>query len=400
MIINANGVSIDTYEEILDETQQEWRDEFGNDVSTGVKSAFGQFQRIQALREQQYQEKVLQLYQMLDPRLAEGVHLDQRASLLGVSRLPDTDAEVIGTATCSGSCTINNGIRISVGGNVFQVINGPYSIVGSGTITGIRIQAEDPGELDVSVLGAWTIVDTVANFDSFDDTSQPIAGRLKETEQELRARIEVERFSRASGPLDAIEAVVSKVDGVTYVKAWENVDTDPVDSDGIPYQAINVVVEGGDDTEIATAIRNSGPAGHLFYGSVAVELETGPDKRTVSFDRVSEVDIWVNVDFVTSTSEESTPVDLEQAAKDALMDYAMGPVDPNTGGRKSTEAAWQIGTDVLPVRLVGALASISGHDGITVTTSLDDVSYIGTKRAMTLRQRAVLAEVRITVTES
>lgn len=397
--LGPNGLAINTFDEVLAEVQTDFRSSiFGVSVATKLSSSMGQLQRLISLRDHQWQEKTLEVYQSINARLAEGNHLDQRNSLLGMTRLSAAYAEVLGTATGTPSTSILNETRVSVGGNVFQVADGPYVIGAGGTIGSVKVVAEEFGEINVSLLGAWTIVDSVSGFDSFDDDSQTVIGRLVETDTEYRARAEIERYRRGTGPLLAIEAAVSDVTGVTYVKAWENVDTVPVDSDGIPYHAINVVVVGGDDTEVATAIRNSMPAGHLAYGTdVSVALSIGPDQRTISFDRVTSIDIWITATLTTSTSEESAPADLTTVVEDALLDYTLGTVDPNTGNRSG--GAWEIGTDVLPVRLSGTLAEIAGHDGIAITTSLDDIVYNGNKRAINIREQAVTARAKITVVE-
>jgi hypothetical protein len=163
-----------------------------------------------------------------------------------------------------------------------------------------------------------------------------------------------------------------------------------VDADGIPYHAINVVVVGGDDDEVAQAIADAGPAGHEFYGTDVSTTATLSSGHTipVSFDRVAEVDIWANVVLTTSTSEETAPDALSTLVKDTLVAY--------------TVASWNIGTDVLTYRLEGALAGIAGVDEIVVTVSLDDGGsdpYSAAKRAMDIRQRPVLTTGRITVSE-
>lgn len=384
-----NGLAINTYDEILAEIQTDYRTAFGVSIATKVDSMAGQLQRLQALRESQIQEVALELWQSLDPRLAEGVPLDVRNSLLGVTRLPAAYAEVLGTFTGDPTTEIPDGFRVQVGDYVFQTANGPYTIGAGGTVSDVEVVAEELGEVDVSVLGAWSLVDALSGVDAFDDDSQPVLGRLEETDAGYRERAEVERYRRASGPLDAIESAVSQVDGVTYVRAYHNITTDPVDSDGIPYHAINVVVVGGLDAEVAAAIWESGPAGHLFYGTDVTETVTsGVHEIEVSFDRVTEIELWVDIVAATSTSEETPPADLEALVRATLLDW--------------TNENWNIGTDVLPHRLVGSLASIAGVDGFTITTSLTGGggSYNGNKRAISLREQAVLTDARITFSEA
>ena len=65
------GLAIDNFETILSEVQTDFRNAYGVSVATELKSSAGQMQRILALREQQWHERTLDLYQSLDPRLAE-----------------------------------------------------------------------------------------------------------------------------------------------------------------------------------------------------------------------------------------------------------------------------------------------------------------------------------------
>lgn len=385
-----SGLTIDTFDVILADVQADFRLAFGSNIATDVNSSAGQAQRLLANREAQVHEQFAALYQSMDPRLAEGVPLVQRNSLLGIEPEAADQAEVLGTATGTAATVIPNGTRLSVGGVEFETIEGPYVIGGGGTVADVRVRAIDDGPVLVSTLGAWTILDTVLGFTSYDDVEQPNPGRLVETNTEYRARAEIERYRRGTGPLAAIEASVSRVSETTYVRAWHNITTDPVDANGIPYLAINVIVDGGEDDDVAAAIWASGPAGHLFYGTDETVLV--PDGVggvvSISFDRVENVRTYVRATLTTSTvgaEEPVAPDDLEGVATAALVAYAA--------------AQWGIGTDVLPHKLVGALASIAGVDGILIETSLDGMAWSSAKRAMTIRERATLAAADVTIVE-
>ncbi len=382
----TNGLVIDDLETILEEVQTDFRVRFGVSIATALQSSAGQLQRLWAQRESNWQETMLQLYQALDPRLAEGTPLDQRNSIVGVSRQAAQFAEVLGTATGTPSTSIPDGHRVSVGGNVFQVADGPYVIGGGGTIGSVKVVAEELGPIDVSVLGAWTLVDTLSGFDSFDDDSQPVAGRLVEIDADYRTRTDVERFARGQGPLVAIEAAVSAVKGVSFVKAFHNITTDPLDGDLIPFLAINVVVRGGLDAEVAQAIWDAGPAGHLFFGTdVSETVVEGVSSHIISFDRVSDITLHIDVVATTTTSEENAPDDLEALVRTRIQNHA----DVNQG----------IGTDVYSGRYAGALSDILGVDLFTVTSSFTGSGFIAAKRAIGIRDQGVLIDARITFSE-
>jgi uncharacterized phage protein gp47/JayE len=384
------GLTIQTYAEVLANVQSEFRTRISARVATSAASLLGQVQRIVALFDYRAQERLQYLYQMLDPRLAEGVHLDARLLSLGLTREPALRAEVLGTITTTDTATIPNGTRYSCGGFVFAVINGPYSRTGAGTITGVRLQSELYQAIDVSGLGAWSVVDAIADVTGFDDTSQPIVGRVEETDAEFRARAEEERFARANGPLDMIEAGVGLVEGVTYARAYDNTDpTQDPDSDGIPYDAVNVVVSGGTNEAVAAAIEDYGPAATRYYGSTEVTLGSGATARVVGFDRVSDVDMYLRITVTSSTSE-----DADQALSQPELESALHALLTTW-----TATNWTIGKDVIPAEIIGAVmtAGIPAIDAVTVEVSDDGASWSTSKYAITIRQQAKYSEARLTV---
>lgn len=384
---SSTGLTIQTYAEALVDVQAEMRTRISARIATAANSFAGQIQRIVALYHYQAQERIQGLHQSMDLRTAEGVHLDNRIASLGLTREPALRAEVLGTITTTDSATIPAGTRYSVGGFVFATV-AEQSRIGAGTITGVLVRSELYQAIDVSTLGAWSVVDAVANVSGFDDTSQTIAGQIEETDAELRARAEVERFARASGPLETIDAGVGLVSGVDYARAYHNVDptTDP-NADGIPYDAVNVVVDGGTDADVAEAIERFGPAATRYFGAVEVTLGSGARQRVVGFDRVADVDMYIRVSVTTSTSENASdalsPPELQAAVEAALAMYAA--------------ANWTIGKDVIPAELEAAImtAGIPAIDAITVEVGDDGVSWQTTKYEITVRQRAVYSDARV-----
>jgi len=389
-LFSSAGLTIQTLAEALAEQQTEWRTRISARIATAADSFAGSIQGILALREYYLQEILQRGHQARDPRLASGAHLDIALSGLGVDREPAVRAEVLATVTSTGDISIPDGTRVSVGGFTFATIGGPYARTGAGTIEGVRVRSELYQPIDVSTLGAWTITDTITDWTEIDDTSQPIAGSEIELDGAYRARAEIERYKRASGPLPALDAGVGSALNVSYARAYENVDasTDP-DADGIPYGAINVVADGGLDADVAAAIEQYGPAATAYHGATSVTIGTGTRARVVSFDRVEDVDLHIRATFTTSTSDDASDAldqaALELAAEAALLEY--------------TTAQWGIGVDVIPAKLAGALSTsgIPAIDDLVVEVSLDGSSWQTTKQAITIRQRAIYSAARVTV---
>src|SRR5690606_29993812 len=121
--------------------------------------------------------------------------------------------------------------------------------------------------------------------------------------------------------IDAIFAGVSNIEGVTQVVVLEN-DTDTTNVDGLPPHSFQVIVVGGNDTDIADVIWLKKPAGILAFGSTAVEiLDSQGLPHDISFSRPTLVDIYVEVDITTFADYPSNGDDL---IKQAIVDYANG----------------------------------------------------------------------------
>lgn len=400
--LDATGLHVQTFDEILDEVvaalttalsltpPQAYR------VRQSVQSVLGNLARIHTENEQASQEVLLAVYNALSWD-AEGTQLERVVALLGVTRRAAFASRVTGPAAGTVATVIPNGTRLQYlpEGTTWAVVDGPYTIGGGGTVE-IALESE----LEVANVVAvdpetgfddWLVLDAVVGFSDvggFESAAQPIIGSPVETDAALRARASVEAYQRGQGPLAAIEAAVSAVDGVTFVRAWDNTgDPASTDANGIPGRAINVVVEGGDDDEIIAAILAKRPAGALLFGTDVTEtadLEHGRYLE-VGFDRVTALPMHIRATVTTSTSEETAPADLADVVEARLLERA-----PELFG---------IGDDVLPLRLAATLADIPGIDAAIIELSLDGAAWGTAKRVVTIRQRSTYDAARITVIE-
>lgn len=391
--ITSTGLQTETFDEIKDSLVDMYAQVFGitdiqrERIRDDLESVAGQLIRIWAEQEYRHQEALQSVYTTLGWS-ATGSNLDRAVALLGVSRNGAIVSQVSGTATGTSGVVIANGTRIQFDDDstIWEVVDGPYTIGGGGTVT-VLLDCQTAGAVEAAPSSNWTILDTIVNFDSYASVTQTVTGSAAETDAELLARAQQEAYRRAQGPLEAIEAQVAGVTGVTYVKAWENTSL-TTDGDGIPGKAINVIVEGGVAADIAEAIYNSRPAGIQMYGTDESEdIDLGLGRIVnISFDRVSDVDIYVDVDLQTSTSEETPPAGLTTTV-DALVAAYIESLD--------------IGQDVLSYKIVGHIhaQNYPGIDAITVTVDRT-ASPASSKEAISLRERARGDAARVNVVTS
>jgi len=218
------------------------------------------------------------------------------------------------------------------------------------TETGVNLQDANTVETIQSPLVGW---DTVTN------PFAAIAGKVVETDAELRLRFLQAKFQDGSNTYEAIYASVLKLDGVKQIVIYENeTDTDFV-SPPVPAHSFYPIVLGGISSEIAKAIWDNKPAGILSYGTVTTGVADSQGiLHDISFDRPTDLPIYISL---TVSVDSTFPTDGEDLIRTALVDYL------STLG---------IGEDVLYSRLYTPINGATGGfyvSGMTIGTSASPV---------------------------
>lgn len=211
---------------------------------------------------------------------------------------------------------------------------GDFTAVRNGT------QTCEAGELDAIpvVVEGW---DAVRNWDA------GIPGTDTETDTALRLRqAAAARAVKSSGTDPALEThLMQDVEGVTAARVVSN-RTNADDASGRPPKCFECLVVGGSDEDVAKCIWQNQPAGIQSYGNTSVEItDDNGDGQVISFSRPQAKYLWVKVTYSLYT-EESAPTDAEIRA--AIMQWS--------------QAEYQMGTDVIPTRVLQGL--YSGTTGI------------------------------------
>ena len=132
-----------------------------------------------------------------------------------------------------------------------------------------------------------------------------IAGRNDETDAEFRKSYMDKIFSRSSMMLESIKsAIMNNVLGAKSVAPYENA-TNEVDELGRPPHSIEIVVDGGDPTQIAQQILLKKAGGISTYGDTTVVLKGEYDEDIpISFSRPSIIYTWFKVSITLSQTEQ------------------------------------------------------------------------------------------------
>ncbi|WP_196595254.1 baseplate J/gp47 family protein [Pectinatus frisingensis] len=241
----------------------------------------------------------------------------------------------------------------------------------------------DPGTGDIT-----TIITAVTGWDSVLNEVDATTGRDDETDTELRQRWSQSVYKKASAMIEAIQAnVYENVDGVTACAVYENT-SDETDSDGRPPHSIEVVVEGGTDSEIASEIFTHKSAGIDTYGSVLESVQdTQGISHNISFNRPTTVKVWLKA-VITKNSEDTWADDTLNTIKELLL----------TAGED-----YLVGEDVILQRFLGNIYSNTtgvGYIALTAATGDTAGTYSSDNITITPRQVATFEASRIEVSLS
>lgn len=255
----------------------------------------------------------------------------------------------------------------------------------------ISFASEEPGEVSLPNGAITKIVTAPTGFLSCTNLCGYVAGRLLETDVELRQSYVDKIFSRSSRMTDSIRsAILANCAGVTAVQVYEN-RTNETDSEGRPPHSVEAVVDGGSNSDIAEQILATVSAGITTYGSVSVDVPGEDDDMIeVCFNRPTYIYCWFKVTLTISKAS-LVPANYAELVETAIVD-AMSQVEN--------------GEDVVPQQqfLPAIYEQVPGISYIDVsiytTTSASEgqpSSYPLRSAEITNRQRAMTSSTRIEV---
>ena len=140
------------------------------------------------------------------------------------------------------------------------------------------------------------LVDNIAGFTNVRNRLQSIYGREAQTDVELRQAYIAKSALRSNTMVDSVVAeILNTVVGIETVSGFEN-DTDFVNDRQMPPHSIEFVVEGGEDSEIASAILRKKAGGIQTYGSVVVDVPGKyGDSIPIKFNRPTYIYVWLKI---------------------------------------------------------------------------------------------------------
>lgn len=155
---------------------------------------------------------------------------------------------------------------------------------------------EEYGKITLPYGIVTKMVNNVTGFTAVTNLLEPTYGRKQENDIELRQSYIAKSALRSNTMIESIVGeLLNNIENVESASGYEN-DTDYVDSRGLPPHSIEIIVEGGDNSEIAQAILRRKAGGIQTYGSIEVGVPgVYGDTIPVRFNRPEYLYTWLKV---------------------------------------------------------------------------------------------------------
>lgn len=341
--VDAAGISIPTYADVLATLQAQYKSIFGSDVYLEADSQDGQWLAIIADAINDSNAAAVAVYNQFSPATAVGAGLSSVVKINGLARQ-------IATASTVDVLIVGEAGTDIIGGTVGDALNQRWSLpdvvtippAGEITVTATSVNV---GDIEAQANTVTRILTPTRGWQTVNNPTAASVGAPVESDAALRQRQAKSTALTSYTPLKGLVGAVASLTGVTQVQPYEN-DTGTTDANGIPERSIALVVEGGDAVEIATAIKAKKTLGGGTFGNTSEFILNGygiPEE--IRFSRPVLVTIKVEV---TLTPLAGFTTAIQTSMKQALVDYIN---------------ALPIGDDVivdrlsLPLNLYGAVES-------------------------------------------
>lgn len=310
----ADGVEIQSLQEITDELAEGYRGIYGTDINLNPESPDGQRVLIDAKLVADIQSFALDLYNQQDPDFASGQALFSKLKYAGISPRPATKSQVDITVSSSRIMDLPAGYTIvDELGQEWLIESAESVAVGSNTVT---FTAKDYGAIEADADTINTPVTIVIGVNSVNNPDPATPGVAEETVEELRIRRTRSVQLPSYTPTGAIFARLANTPGVLDIIVYEN-DTDTYDAElDLDAHHVWVIIEGGNVSDIAEAMAYTKTAGTGTKGATSgtfnetLERPGGEPfviEHEMNFDRPTDVPIYIQVTGTRKNPDQPIP---------------------------------------------------------------------------------------------
>ena len=300
-IVDASGLHIPTYSDILADLISQAKAIYGNDIYLDNDSADYQLLSVFALKISDTMQAIQLAYDNRSPVSAIGAALDGLIKLNGLARQTASYSTCYVQLSGNANTTITNGVVTDTSGYKWD-LPATVTLDGNGSAN-VTAQCETIGAISALGNEITTITTPTAGWISVTNANAAIPGQPVEQDSALRARQSVSTTLPSQTILSGTIAAIAALPGVTRYKVYENpTNSNNANDAGVPFSgapphSITCVVEGDTDANVAQAIYDNRGCGCYTNGNTTVNI---PDEiyetiTPIGFYRPDYVPIYANV---------------------------------------------------------------------------------------------------------
>lgn len=385
--VSPQGISPTDLTGYVERVQAVLTGAFGADLNLDAETPQGQLVGLLALALTEVDEVLVHVASGMSLNLAAGRQLDDWATLLRVYRLAGERSTVTATLAGSSGTFVPAGSRArTTDGAVFRTVDD--SRIESGGTVDTTMESVEFGPVIAHAGDLNQLADIITGWTGITNAADATLGRDAETDAEFRRRYSGETAVHARESLEAIRARLLFVTGVTDARIEDNPSTASVTRQTVAIAARSLlcIVDGGADTDVASAIRNAKPAGIPTVGTSSATVEG----RTIRWRKVRKVPVDV---VIETTLHAGFPPDGIARLKTRLAAWAAGTWTSGAGDFDTQGLA--IGQALDTRRLYSPLNSVPGHTISSIALTTGGTNLPAT---IALDQRITIAADDVTIT--
>ncbi|QDY27248.1 baseplate J/gp47 family protein [Clostridium botulinum] len=347
--IDSSGFHMPTYIDVRDRLVEDARLIFGQDIYLGEDSQ--DYQWIATVSEKIYDAFQISqsVYNNRAPNTAIGTGLDSIVKINGIKRKAKDYSKCPVIISGVKNTTIKNGI-VTDKGNIKWILPYTVTIPESGQIEVMAV-CQIPGPIVANPGDITEIYNPTFGWNGVYNEVNAELGAYVEEDPKLRKRQSQSTAQASLTILEGTSGAVAQVKKVKRSRVYEN-DTNQIDRLGLPPHSITVVAEGGEDKEIAEAIRIHKGIGCYTNGDVCIKIK-GIEGPPIRFFRPTYIDIEVTINIkpLSGYTTETT-----ESIKKNLQTYLNSM---EIGSNLSLSSLWGAALQAMP-NLMNPMFSITG----------------------------------------
>jgi len=388
MIIDAKGIQLDSFQDLLSDLENSFKEIYGADINLEQNTPDGQMLGIFTNAVYDLQSFLGKVYNSFDPDFAEGHELDKMLKLLATTRLPATKSIVDVTITASKNVILPDNYTLKdINNNEWIIKNSGVEVLTGDNV--VSFEAKNWGAVEAlpnTITKQVTIIPEIINVTNANSAT---VGRNEETDVELRKRrnkiIGYNAISLSGSMLSKLFTLVDVKDAIIYENSTDTLDADKI----LEAHTMWIIVDGGNIEDIAKIITTDKTIGVGLKGSIdTTYIETivradGTNREyihNVKFDRPTITPIYIKFDVKKKSSNDI--IDM-QAIKNAL-----------------STLSYNIAQNITVTELYGAIYN-GGNDFIAsnLQISKDNTNWVTDILTAGYDEKFSIIEDNITITE-